>query len=424
MNKYLFIFEDNKAANFAPLTHLRPIYYLRPGIRPIYQSILDSFSTYKPVFFCRSELEEIVSDRLSTSVNRFDSGGKCEIIAINGRVTDCRQIAEYFEKNDGNLLLSSGDDTVALRFGGDLSGDDTASLSDGNMESFIGRIKARLNPIEFNGHLYNYLWDMINDMDRAITADLGNLKKNGLGLFGDGRNRIEDMAGNFPDAHFINEGNICLSGGVKIMPTAVLDASHGPIYIEEGVEIQPYSYLGGPAYVGKDTLIVGGKIEGCSIGPVCRVGGEVEETIIQGYTNKYHAGFLGHAYVGEWVNFGAMSTNSDLKNDYSSVKVTLNGRLVDTGSLKVGSFIGDFTKTAIGTLLNTGINIGVCCNILGTGLVAEKEIPDFTWYTSKRQHEYRLDKALDVIKRTMARREKTLSESLEKRLTDIHSRRK
>jgi UDP-N-acetylglucosamine diphosphorylase/glucosamine-1-phosphate N-acetyltransferase len=292
------------------------------------------------------------------------------------------------------------------------------------MESFIGRIKARLNPIEFNGHLYNYLWDMINDMDRAITADLGNLKKNGLGLFGDGRNRIEDMAGNFPDAHFINEGNICLSGGVKIMPTAVLDASHGPIYIEEGVEIQPYSYLGGPAYVGKDTLIVGGKIEGCSIGPVCRVGGEVEETIIQGYTNKYHAGFLGHAYVGEWVNFGAMSTNSDLKNDYSSVKVTLNGRLVDTGSLKVGSFIGDFTKTAIGTLLNTGINIGVCCNILGTGLVAEKEIPDFTWYTSKRQHEYRLDKALDVIKRTMARREKTLSESLEKRLTDIHSRRK
>jgi hypothetical protein len=166
-------------------------------------------------------------------------------------------------------------------------------------------------------------------------------------------------------------------------------------------------------------MVTGGKISGCSIGAVCRVGGEVEETIIQGYTNKYHAGFLGHSYVGEWVNFGAMTTNSDLKNNYTPVKVAVNGKEIDTGSLKVGSFIGDFTKTAIGTLLNTGINIGISCNLVSDSLVVDKEIPDFTWYSMRHKMEYSMAKALDTIERTMARREKKLTAALRKRLEEV-----
>jgi len=161
----------------------------------------------------------------------------------------------------------------------------------------------------------------------------------------------------------------------------VLDAAEGPIYIDEGAQIHPYTRIEGPSYIGKKTILLGAKCrEGNTIGPVCRVGGEVEESIIHGYSNKYHDGFLGHAYVGEWVNLGALTTNSDLKNDYSHVEVTLeDGRPVNTGSTKVGSLIGDHTKTSIGTLLNTGANVGAMAVVNTTGMPLPKFIPSFAW---------------------------------------------
>ena len=114
---------------------------------------------------------------------------------------------------------------------------------------------------------------------------------------------------------------------------------------------------------------------------MCRVGGEVEESIIHGYSNKYHDGFLGHAYVGEWVNLGALTTNSDLKNDYSTVSLILDGVTpIDTGSTKVGSLIGDHAKTSIGTLLNTGAYVGAMALIAATGKPLPKFIPSFAWF--------------------------------------------
>ena len=114
---------------------------------------------------------------------------------------------------------------------------------------------------------------------------------------------------------------------------------------------------------------------------MCRLGGEVEGSIIQGYSNKYHDGFLGHAYVGQWVNLGAMTTNSDLKNDYSNVSVVLDGRTpVNTGSTKVGSLIGDHAKTSIGTLLNTGAYVGAMALLVADGRLLPKFIPSFAWY--------------------------------------------
>ena len=134
--------------------------------------------------------------------------------------------------------------------------------------------------------------------------------------------------------------------------------------------------------MGKKSILLGTKCrEGNSIGPMCRVGGEVEESIIQGYSNKYHDGFLGHAYVGEWVNLGALTTNSDLKNDYSSVTVILDGKTpINTGSTKVGSLIGDHTKTSIGTLLNTGAYVGGMSLIATIGRLLPKFLPSFSWY--------------------------------------------
>jgi hypothetical protein len=113
---------------------------------------------------------------------------------------------------------------------------------------------------------------------------------------------------------------------------------------------------------------------------MCRLGGEVEGSIVHGYSNKYHDGFLGHAYVGQWVNLGALTTNSDLKNDYSRVSVTLDGRTaIDTGSTKVGALVGDHTKTSIGCLLNTGACVGAMALIATTGRLLPKFIPSFAW---------------------------------------------
>jgi len=156
----------------------------------------------------------------------------------------------------------------------------------------------------------------------------------------------------------------------------VLDSREGPIYIEPGVQVSNLTCLEGPAYVGRESRLAGGRITGgCSFGPQCRIGGEVQSTIVLGYSNKWHHGFLGHSYVGEWVNLGALTTNSDLKNNYSPVHVDLGDKSVDTGQIKVGSFIGDHVKTGIGTLLDTGASIGFGSNIFGGGLVERKYVP-------------------------------------------------
>ena len=145
------------------------------------------------------------------------------------------------------------------------------------------------------------------------------------------------------------------------------------------VWVQPFTRVEGPCYIGSETQLFRANIRGSvSIGPNCRIGGEVEATIMQGFSNKYHEGFLGHAYIGEWVNLGAITSNSDLRNDYGEVHVPLQGDPVPTGQAKVGCFIGDHTRTGMGSMLNTGTAIGVMCNVLPAGLLLPKHVPSFT----------------------------------------------
>src|SRR5436190_703716 len=152
--------------------------------------------------------------------------------------------------------------------------------------------------------------------------------------------------------------------------------------IDREAVIAAFTRLEGPCYVGPQTHVLGAKLRaGTTLGPNCRIGGEVETSIVHGYSNKYHDGFLGHSYVGEWVNLGAGVQTSDLRNDYGEVKVVVNGALVATGSKKVGSFIGDHTKAGLGTLLNTGSNVGIFCNLLPSGTLLPKHVPSFaSWW--------------------------------------------
>lgn len=183
-----------------------------------------------------------------------------------------------------------------------------------------------------------------------------------------------------------------IEDGVEIEPYAVLDARQGPIFIGQGTIVKAGANLRGPLF----------------IGPECRIGGEVTHSIFQGYSNKAHYGFIGHSYIGEWVNLGAGTTNSNLKNNYGTVKVMVNGKEVDSGQQFLGCIIGDFVKTGIGTLINTGTVIGFGANVLG-GKVTPKYIPDFDWCG---EGKYRLKDFLAAAEKMMGRRGQKLKPEL------------
>ncbi|MFQ5584711.1 MAG: hypothetical protein ACE5GL_09785, partial [Calditrichia bacterium] len=185
----------------------------------------------------------------------------------------------------------------------------------------------------------------------------------------------------------------------------VIDAENGPVWIDEDAVIMANAVLEGPIYIGKKSRIkIGAKLyENTTIGPVCKIGGEVEGSIIQGYSNKQHDGFLGHAYLGSWVNLGADTNNSDLKNNYGMIRVLLNGKPVNSGKRFLGLMMGDHSKTAINTMFNTGTIVGVNCNIFGAGM-PPKFVPSFSWGGAEGIADFILDKAMHIAKNVMARR--------------------
>jgi UDP-N-acetylglucosamine diphosphorylase/glucosamine-1-phosphate N-acetyltransferase len=244
-------------------------------------------------------------------------------------------------------------------------------LRTASLEELIASAREILPAAGIEVPRWNYAWDLVLASPQQLAADFQAAGRSGI------EGKVEE-----PSAIRGSRKDVYIAPGVLVHPMVVIDAANGPVYLDEGAEIHPFTRIEGPCYVGKKSILLGAKCrEGNSIGPVCRLGGEVEESIIQGYSNKYHDGFLGHAYVGEWVNLGALTTNSDLKNDYSTVEVILDGKTpIDTGSTKVGALIGDHTKTSIGTLFNTGAYVGAMCLIAGTGKPLPKFIPSFAWF--------------------------------------------
>lgn len=210
-----------------------------------------------------------------------------------------------------------------------------------------------------------------------------------------------------------NESNIFISANVSIK-SAVLDASSGPIFIDKNAKIEIGVLIQGPCYLGENSIIsLGAKIRpNSTIGPNCKVGGEVSKSVIFGYSNKSHDGFMGCSVLGEWCNWGAGTNNSNLRNDYKFVNLYnyFTKTNASTDQLFVGTFMGDYCKTAIGTQLNTGTVVGISSNIFQPGFPA-KFIPSFTWGGSEFDSvKYRLEKALEVIKETMKRRNVEITE--------------
>jgi len=354
-----------RRVNFYPLALCRPIWELRCGMTSLADKLVEKVRPMEVACFVPPYMAEVYRRQTSWPVNDPASLAGDDLLVLSGRV-----------KADGLDLDSTGPGQVIVDDDGDLlcariPEAELARLETGSIRALVESAKAKLPAGDAKLPTWNYTWDLVLANPEQITADIAAAGQWGI------EGTIEE-----PRALRGSEKDVFVAPGALIHPMVVLDAAEGPIYVDEGAELHPFTRVEGPCYVGKRSILLGAKCrEGNSIGPVCRIGGEVEESIIHGHSNKYHDGFLGHAYVGEWVNLGALTTNSDLKNDYSSVSVTLDGkRPIDTGSTKVGSLIGDHTKTSIGTLLNTGAYVGSMALIAATGKPLPKFIPSFAWF--------------------------------------------
>ena len=384
-------FEDHHYANFDPISLSRPVYMLLHGTSRLYSKWIMALKGDDYSFLCRPYLSGLLALETGRKVNAIPDG---DLLFINGRYLPSNKTVWLVQEIKRGEALVCEDDLVAFRIG-----DDRPSKLIETLENLYDidaneKLKSYLDIEKIKAERTSYLWDLVDGNGEMIAREFAGFKSQSAS--------DSDKA---VGVTIIEPASVYISHNAVVAPSVVIDATAGPVIIGDNVSVEPYTYIQGPVYVGPDCRLTGGRIrEGCSFGPVCRVGGEIEESILLGYCNKYHEGFLGHAYLGEWVNLGAMTTNSDLRNNYAQIKVAVGSVVVDTGRIKVGSFIGDHTKTGIGAMLNTGICIGFSCNLYGSGLFADRRIRSFSWGKPGNLTEYRLDKAIQTAGAVMSRR--------------------
>jgi UDP-N-acetylglucosamine diphosphorylase / glucose-1-phosphate thymidylyltransferase / UDP-N-acetylgalactosamine diphosphorylase / glucosamine-1-phosphate N-acetyltransferase / galactosamine-1-phosphate N-acetyltransferase len=393
------IFEDEQYLNFEPLIYSRPVYDLICGMTTLKEKIVRAFPKEKVVLKCRNYLEPFVkNENPKCKVNEFLED---DYIFINGRI-----VAPSNLKNI--LAVKSGEEKIFVSKGtviaAKVSKKRIKELSLSKSEFINVKLFGDLPSIEIDIPIANYLWDLVYLNGKEIENDFKIYTKN-----------KSSTKNKYPGVNFVNKKNIFIGKNVEIKPGVVLDASTGPIFIEKNVTIFPNAVIQGPFYIGESS-----RIKSCatiypnvSIGKLCKVGGEVEDTIIHPYTNKQHSGFLGHSYLGSWINLGADTNNSDLQNNYGSIKVQVNGKHIDSGKQFVGLMMGDHSKSAINTMFNTGTVVGFSSNVFGGGF-PPKYIPSFGWGGSESMKEYKLVKALETAKAVFARRDKNFTGEDEK----------
>ncbi len=369
MTKKVVLFEDFKYTNFFPISRMRTVADIRTGRYTQKERAVNIFNC--PVVI-HSEREGFGNKM------KVDE----ETLFLNARVVNFDTIKDI---KKGTAILNKNSEIIAYY-----------------SEKLLSRNEIeKLNIIEEDINLYEYIWDIIAKLKEQLEKDLHNSSELGK-LLGPINN----------STHIENKDNVYIGKDVKIENGVVLDASNGPIYIEDKCFIRAGTVIDGPAFIGEKTLIKSGSLlDTVSTGKISKLSGEIEETILQGYSNKQHFGFIGHSYIGEWVNLGAGTTNSDLKNNYSLVRVNLMEEEYQTEMQFLGLMMGDHCKTAINTSINTGTIIEPFCNIFGRNF-PPKYLPPFSWWGGYFS-EYRLDKAIDTAKKVMKRRNIEMDEKYE-----------
>ena len=379
------LFDGPSRNNLLPLTYTRPVAEIRVGILTIrekWEAFLESTITFVT--------EDYLSDKYP--MVEFDKN-----IFINSSFLPNNKLVNLIINLKPNELINSGDDLIAFY--------SKENQDEVDLESF--------KKIPYNDKVLqlNSLTDIFKINSSAIIEDFTLLTKN--------KNSSKISKTN----NLINPENIFIDEGVK-MEYSILNASNGPIYISKNCEIMEGTLIRGPfALCEYSTLKLGSKIYGgTTIGPHCKIGGEVSNSIVQGYSNKGHEGFLGNSLIGEWCNLGADTNTSNLKNNYADVKIWNfdKNKFLSTGEQFCGLIMGDHSKSGINTMFNTGTVVGVCSNVFGSGF-PRNFIPSFSWGGNKGFSDYRIEKVFEVNDKVMKRRNCIFSDQDKSILTHLYN---
>jgi UDP-N-acetylglucosamine diphosphorylase/glucosamine-1-phosphate N-acetyltransferase len=471
------IFEDKKFSNFFPLSLSQPVFDLRIGLNYLRYRLQEEYAGVAFEAICRDYLEPVVKLRgPELAVN--DEPGQ-ETLFLNGRLLcfdgELQALAEkvplghiatkggyvvaahlekdaavdfaaYIRKRISEETIAklaeelkaaaSGEQTTAVKAKSKKTpktGKDATILqsdaAEGTYEDAhaVGQdaveeklpvalaeliTKHKIKQVDMpEARLLSFLWQLIEKNGAVIEDDFKKLPFRGQ----------SEESVVYPGVQMINEENILIGEGAIIKSGTVLDATDGPIAIGDNAVVMPNVSIIGPVSVGANAIVkTGAKIlGGTSIGKVCKIGGEVDSTIFCNYTNKAHDGFIGHSYLGEWINIGAASNNSDLKNNYSYVRMWCAGRIKDTGRQFVGTIIGDHTKTGINTIFNTGTVIGFNCNLYSSEM-PPKFVPSFSWGHGETLTNYDVIKAMQTAEIVMERRDIKFSGAYKSLFEKIH----
>jgi UDP-N-acetylglucosamine diphosphorylase/glucosamine-1-phosphate N-acetyltransferase len=384
---HIVIFDDKHRESFFPITHTRSVGDLRAGILKLRQRLEYAFGAEDNIVHIDSCLVPIYQERHPDwQINQCPQGEK---LYLNSRIKIDDAAIKQIKSLQKDHALIRQDSIIAIRSQADLDDCLSGKHPLSRQQCVIG--------------MYQCFSDIIHDNARLIHWDFDH-------IFYEEDNFFETETG----VSVLDPYKVWIAEDVRISPNVVLDASDGPIVIDSGTKIMANAVILGPAYIGKNCLVkIGARIYGgSSIGPVCKVGGEIEGSIFQAYSNKQHDGFLGHSYIGEWVNIGADTNNSDLKNTYKNVKVYdyVRTSLIDSGSQFMGCVLGDHTKTGINVSLNTGLVVGTGSNIFGSSLFCGF-VPDFSWGEAGHLTRYRFEEFCQTVNLVKKRRGLALSQT-------------
>jgi UDP-N-acetylglucosamine diphosphorylase/glucosamine-1-phosphate N-acetyltransferase len=394
----LYFYDDARARQFEPFALTRPACEMRAGTSLIRRRWERATSLPSAGFISSAHLANFDEGTAPPAVS-----AQSEIPAGSVLVNSRCVIPLDLELDRFDLLMCEGV-ACAVRLARAMP---ASQFAQGTVD--IGSIQTSLGGRKVKGRWMSEVWDYVAALSDQLMEDIPQRAKG-----------LEASA--TTTASIVGEHGVFVEEGADIGPQVVLDASAGPILIRRGAAIAPFTLVIGPTAIGRDTQILGDRIVNSSIGDRCKIRGEFSNTIVLGHSNKGHAGFVGHSYLGRWVNLGALTTTSNLKNTYGPVQLWTPTGVRGTGQQFLGTLFGDHAKTGIGTMLNTGTVIGAGANVFGS-TTPPKVVPPFAWGDSEPYETYDVTKFIVAAERAMARRHVQLGDKGQKHLTEVHKRR-
>jgi len=371
----LILFDDRNRASLLPLTYTRPVAELRVGILRIREK-WEMRLGMKASFLTQDYLQEKFTTRISDAN-----------LLINGGLLPDDQLAGVVGELKAGQAVKKGDVLLAVH-----TDSGSFDLNDSELLKEAGEYEGVVSLIDRPWKIF-----VLNGQEIAADFELLTSGRQSGPL-------SESVRVSHRENIFVEEG---FTG-----EHFTVNASAGPVYLGKDAEIMEGAIIRGPfALCEHATVKMGAKIYGpTTIGPHCKAGGEINNSVMTGYSNKGHDGFLGNAVIGEWCNLGADTNNSNLKNNYSEVKVWNypEGRFIKTGLQFCGLIMGDHSKCGINTMFNTGTVVGVSANIFGAGF-PRNFIPSFTWGGAQGMTVYRPEKAFETMELVIARRDQKLT---------------